>query len=112
MATHMTNTQSDPATSRIEVPTIIEGAERRLYVWTNSHDKVVAYDLADVQAVVEAQYGSTFEEEGWSQDDWERLPDDRTITITNYDDNGGKLALTAKEWIERDGRCFLCSTDF
>lgn len=42
--------------------------ERKLRVFTNDTDTVVASDLADAQRVVEAQHGATFEQEGWTLD--------------------------------------------
>jgi len=46
-----------------------EGAQRSLRVFTNHTDWVVARGLGDAQRVVEAHYGATFEQEGWSLDE-------------------------------------------
>lgn len=83
-------------------------------VWTNDTDTVVAEDLADVQRVVEAHYGSTFEQEGWTLDEWGEVADDKPITICNLHDRGpdDKLTQTAAEWIQMNGRGFLCSTEW
>jgi hypothetical protein len=85
-----------------------------LRVWTNDVDTVVARDLADVQVVVEAQYGSTFEQEGWSLDDWAQVPDDESITVRNVHDRGwdDTETHTAREWAARNGRGLLCSTEW
>ena len=83
-----------------------------MQVYTNGTDTVVAESIDDVRAVVEAQYGCTMESEGWSLDEWHRVKDDKPITITNYDDQGNKLTLTAAEWAARDGRGLLCSTEW
>jgi hypothetical protein len=83
-------------------------------VYTNDTDTVVAEDLADVQRVIEAQYGRTFEQEGWSLDEWRPVHDDKPITIHNMHDRGpdDKETRTAAEWAKLEGRCFLCSTEW
>jgi hypothetical protein len=83
-------------------------------VFTNHTDTVVAEDLADVQKVVEAHYGATFEQEGWTLDEWGEVPDTETITICNFHDRGhdDKVARTAAEWVQSEGRGFLCSTEW
>lgn len=85
-----------------------------LSVFTNGVDTVVARDLADVQTVVEAQYGSTFEQEGWSLDEWEQVASDKDITICNISNRGSdaKLTMTAAKWAAQEGRGFLCSTEW
>ena len=100
-----------------------------LHVYTNDTDTVIAADLDDVRAIVEAQIGCTLEAEGWSLDDWRQVPDDKPLTIV---DNEGDLAKrgetiippppgldvyprvtkTCAEWVASDGRGFLCSTEF
>jgi len=91
-------------------PATIEG----LHVFTNHTDTVVAKDLADAQAIVEAHYESTFDAEGWTLDEWGQVDDDAVVTICNLHDRGpdDKLSLTARQWVERDGRCFLGSTEW
>ena len=83
-------------------------------VFTNDTDTVVAEDLADVQKVIEAHYGSTFEQEGWTLDEWEEVPDDKPITICNLHDRGvdDKATHTAAEWAKSEGRGLLCSTEW
>lgn len=83
-----------------------------LHLFTDGTDTVVARDLADVPACYSDHVGISFSEEGMSLADWEQIPDDKPIAIHNYDDNGGTLTLTAREWADRDGRCFLCSTEY
>ena len=83
-------------------------------VFTNDTDTVVAVDLADAQRVVEAHYGATFEQEGWSIDEWREVPADEPITICNLHDRGSddRATKTAAEWAAEDGRGFLCSTEW
>lgn len=83
-------------------------------VFTNHTDTVVASCLADIPAVLAHHYGSTMEEEGWSLDDWDQVPDDKQITIRNVHDRGyyDKEVKTAAEWAASEGRGFLCSTEW
>lgn len=84
-----------------------------LRVFTNGTDTVVAADLADAQRVVEAHHGVTFEQEGWSLDEWEEVPSDQLITI--WDEGYDALLYTSKtaaDWVASDGRGFLCSTEY
>lgn len=83
-------------------------------VFTNRTDTVVATDLADMQRVVEEQYGTTFEQEGWTLDEWEVVPDDKQITICNVEGRGhdDKETRTAAEWARHNGRGLLCSTEW
>jgi len=83
-----------------------------LQMFTNHTDTVVAEDLSDVQRIIEKRHGTTFEQEGWSLDEWGPVPDDKMITIHNFDGHDGVLALTARQWIERDGRDFFASTEW
>lgn len=85
-----------------------------LSVFTNDTDTVIARDLADVQVIVEAHYGATFESEGWELDDWSKIPDNKDITICNLHDGGegDRATKTAAEWIAQMGRGFLCSTEW
>ena len=85
-----------------------------LKVFTNHTDTVVAESLADTQALLEEQYGTTFEAEGWSIDEWSEVRDDHVITICNVDDKGpdSKKTLTAAEWAKSEGRGLLCSTEW
>jgi hypothetical protein len=83
-------------------------------VFTNHTDWVVAGDLVACQAIVEAQYGATFEQEGWTIDEWGEVPPDESITISNFNDGGSfdKVTKTAAEWAASQGPCFLCSTEW
>lgn len=85
-----------------------------LKVFTNHTDTVVAKDLPDAQRVMEEHNGSTFEQEGWTLDEWGEVPDDKIITICNINDHGpdDKAAKTAAEWVKENGRGFLCSTEW
>lgn len=84
-------------------------------VFTDGTLTVVAADLSDAQRVVEAHHGATFEQEGWTLDDWAEVPHDESITIRTEDDDGPQgfsTTKTASEWAASDGRGFLCSTEY
>lgn len=89
-------------------------SDTKLRVFTNDTDTVVAVDLTDAQRVVEAQYGHTFEQEGWTLDDWGEVDERKPITIRNLNGNGWDDAATktAAEWVVSHGRGFLCSTEW
>jgi hypothetical protein len=83
-------------------------------VFTNDTDTVVALDLLDAQRVVEAHYGATFEQEGWTLDEWGEVDENKSITIRNVNGNGWDdvATKTATEWATSHGRGFLCSTEW
>jgi hypothetical protein len=82
-------------------------------VWQGETDTVVAEDLADVRAALAEMYGDSDEVAEMMSDGFVPVPDDRAITIHNLEDvPGNKLTLTAKEWIAREGRGLLCSTEW
>jgi hypothetical protein len=89
-------------------------SETRLRVFTNHTGTVVASNLADAQRVVEAQYGATFEQEGWTLDEWGEVDESEPITIRNLNGNGWDdvATKTAAEWAASHGRGFLCSTEW
>lgn len=101
--------------------------EPTLHVWHNDIDWIIAPNLDAVRAIVEAHYGSTFEDEGWDLEDFEQLEGDTPITINIEDDNDRKrfepvficehtgytkARKTAAEWAAINGAGFLCSTEF
>jgi hypothetical protein len=86
----------------------------QLRVFTNRTDTVVAPDLGDAQRVVEQHYGATFEQEGWSLDEWSEVTGTKLITIRNAHGEGwdDKETKTAAAWAASNGRGFLCSTEW
>jgi hypothetical protein len=82
-------------------------------VWQGETDTVVAEDLADVREVLVEMYGDSDEVTEMMNDWFVPVPDDKPITIHNLEDvPTSKLTLTAKEWIAREGRGLLCSTEW
>jgi hypothetical protein len=82
-------------------------------VWQGETDTVVAEDLADVRKVLVEMYGDSDEVTEMMNDGFAPVPDEKSITIHNLEDvPANKLTLTAQEWIEREGRGLLCSTEW
>jgi hypothetical protein len=82
-------------------------------VWQGEVDTVVAEDLADVREVLVNLYGDSDEVTEMMNDGFAEVADDKSITIHNIeDDPRSRLTLTAAEWIAREGRGLLCSTEF
>jgi hypothetical protein len=88
-------------------------------VWSGEVDTVVAADLEDVRKVLIDLYGDTDDVVEMMNDGFAPVPDDQPITIENVDtfDHDGrcapvKLTMTAAEWISREGRGLLCSTEY
>lgn len=83
-----------------------------MHIYTNEvTDWIIAADEADANAVLCEHYGYTQEqlEEEHIQitSQW---PDDKTLTVR--DDDGVRAKLLPAEWIAREGRGFLCSTEY
>jgi hypothetical protein len=73
-------------------------------------DWVIAESVDDANAVLSEHYGYTLEQ--LIDDDTqitEQLPDDKPLTL---DEDGSKTTLTAAEWIAKEGRCLLGSTEY
>ena len=84
-----------------------------LHVFTNHTDTVIARDPEDATRVWLEHLGEC---EGNYVHDWTRLDGDHVLGIddenTNDATDGSPLRLTCREWIEREGRGFLCSTEY
>lgn len=83
-----------------------------MHIYTNEvTDWIIAADEADANAVLREHYGYTqaqLEEEGAHvRKQW---PDDKLLRV--HDDDGVKRELLPAEWIAREGRGFLCSTEY
>ncbi len=86
-----------------------------LHVFRMGHtDYVVAHNAEDAWAVL-SQHG--YERCDYDDDDLEECPDSDSINILcdaegHISDGGEALRLTHGEWADREGRGFLCSTEF
>jgi hypothetical protein len=75
-----------------------------LRVFDSDVDKVIAKDEGDARTVWRETYG----EECPAEYQWDAVPEKTLIAIR--DDAGNVTKLTAREWIERNGRGHLsCS---
>jgi len=109
-----------------------------LNVFVLGPDMVVAKDQEDAWSVLLEHHGagSTKDDFGGADEEWEELPGDRALTIWNEDvdsrtcecqmwparsrfPNGhhrmcykGFDRLTCAEWTRRNGRGFLCSEEY
>lgn len=81
-----------------------------LKVWSNGTDTVIAKDIEDVREVIEEHSG----EGAWTEDEdyWAVVPGSEKVRINNFDGHDGVQERTAAEWIEAEGRGFLCSTEY
>ena len=91
---------------------------KALHVFDDDVDKVVAYSPDDAWLVWCAETGSDPEEDGAAR--FFQMPDDETIFIWCIDGKpcehgelgGAPIKLTCREWADRVGRGFLCSSEY
>jgi hypothetical protein len=76
-----------------------------LKMWFNGTERVVAEDEYEARDIVVSDLGCYPDE----VESFEEVTDlDRSLTI---DDEGLKVTMTVREWIEKEGRGLLCSTE-
>lgn len=79
-----------------------------LGVWHNGYDWVVATSAEDARDVACALSGERIED--YDAGDWEFCAPGSTVTIRGEDGAPGETR-TCAEWVARNGRGFLCSTE-
>lgn len=90
-----------------------QGKDGSMKVWQGETDTIVADDLADVRKVLVELYGDSDEITEMMNDGFAEVSDDKSITINNVEDvPHQRLTMTAAEWIAREGRGLLCSTEY
>lgn len=113
---------------RIEDLKAAERAAPRLHVFHNDCDWVVAYSVDDAWRVLTGVTGTERDE---YSDEFEQLPDDDVLPVMLYRDMRGpdisgldveeleernafdiRVRTTCGDWCKRNGRGFLCSTEF
>lgn len=91
-----------------------------LHVFGDDCEWVIAFSLDDAREVLGKFWGGDFPD-GPSWDCWEQQSDDSTMTV--WCDAGGKptephsegsreVTLTNREWCDRLGRGYLCTTEY
>ena len=88
-----------------------------LFVFEIGPDYYIAHDEEDAWSLWEDHSGETRED--YKNEPCVRLSDDAKISILVDEDgvivdnhDADVLTLTAREWIEREGHGFLCSSEF
>ena len=86
-----------------------------LHVFSNGCEWVVAADAGDVSAVLAEFYGDA---DLADADGWKRLDDEALIGIWCSEDGkpgdvgeGEVIRVTSREWADRRGRGYLCTTE-
>lgn len=90
-----------------------EAAERVLHLFKlDDTCTVVARDEDDAWAVWCDSIGE--KREDYQGSSWEQVPDDELVSIIRdvYAEHHVKDTMTAAEWAAKDGRGFLCSTEW
>lgn len=75
-------------------------------------DTYIAYDADDVWGLLEEQTGLTRDDDDMEGEEPLIVPNDRVLTIRIEEDDTNTITLTASEWCAREGRGFLCSTEY
>lgn len=83
----------------------------QLHVYKNDViDCIVAESAEDARAIGLSYAGNS---EEYRDLEYSQLPDDQLKTI-DWDDGGeaGKITMTCAEWCAKNGKGFLCSTEY
>lgn len=85
-----------------------------LRVWRNDVEWLIAGDREDLRALWRENTGCTDEE--FEEQEFYELPGESKLRIIcneqgEIDDTGEPLELTCAEWIAREGRGLLCTTE-
>ena len=81
---------------------------KKLHVYKNECEWIIAESPKDAKKVWEETCGDFY------QDDWDkfiRVPDSEPLFVTDeYGEN--KVFHTCLEWVELEGRSYLCTTEW
>lgn len=80
-----------------------------LRIWTDGIDTVIATDEADAAKVWGEHMGASWSDEAGDRS-WS--PYREGPLSIDLDTDEGRVSLTQAEWITREGRSFLCSTEY
>lgn len=83
-----------------------------MIAFTDEYDTWIAKDLKDLKTLI-CEEEKILSAQDFDEVDWQDLHDDTELTIILYPyENGPKEIRTIKSWIEKNGRGFLCSTEY
>lgn len=85
---------------------------RPLHVFEIGPDSYIAHDPDDAWTLLEEQTGSKRTDDEWSDEEVYQVPDEKVLKIRIEEDSPEAITLTAAEWCAREGRGFLCSTEY
>lgn len=85
---------------------------RTLHVYEIGPESYVAYDENDAWSLLEEMTGMKRTDDDFDGDAPYMVADDRMLWIRLDEDASEAAAMTAADWCAREGRGFLCSTEF
>lgn len=83
-----------------------------LHVFEIGPDTLIAHDVEDAWRLFERQTGLKRGDDDIGDDEPIQVPDDRPLKIQIEEGSPEAVTLTAAEWCQREGRGFLCSTEY
>ena len=86
--------------------------DRPLYVFTIGPDTFIAHDAEDAWKLLEEYNGLKRGDDDVGEDLPIRAPDNKIIKIRLEEGRPEAESLTAAQWCAREGRGFLCSTEY
>ena len=87
-------------------------ADRPLHVFEIGPDTFIAHDAEDAWKLLEEQTGLKRGDDDVGDDEPIQIPDDKQLKIQIEEGSPEATTLTAAEWCKREGRGFLCSTEY
>lgn len=80
-----------------------------LRIWTDGTDTIIAASAEDAISVAMDMSGDA--REAYDAADWRERDPDKPLRITDADGDGKAITMTGWDWIVRERRGFLCSTE-
>jgi len=90
----------------------VTAADRKLYVFTNGVDHVVAYDAGDAVIALAVEHWGDIDGAEYDGGEFTPCDDNALLTINDDDNDEGERTKTMREWADTEGRGFLCSTEY
>lgn len=86
--------------------------DQTLHVFVIGPDTFIARDADDAWALLEEHTGLKRGDDDVGDDEPIRVPDEKVMKIMIEEGSPEAITLTAGEWCAREGRGFLCSTEY